>query len=330
MLLNLDDVKKITFGAETITEDEKGFNFFRMNEKELEVYQSGLYSRFPGYYKKSLAASGVRFDFHTDAKSISFKYLAEKTTGLTACFFDVYCNKELFASVGFNKEDELITGDFIVELPHGEKRITIYFPNTFAVSIKDIVLENAEFLKSVEFNGKMLVYGDSITQGFSSVNPSMSYANRLAFDLDCDYINKGVGGGIFQENLCDAATECDPEIITVAYGTNDWNATSKTRFETHCKSFISKMSGKFKSSKIFIITPLWRIDYKNEKEFGEFEEVEKYIKSICYLFENVYIIDGWNMLPHSESFFADRVLHPSDVGHIIMAKKIFECIKKEI
>lgn len=330
MMLNIDDLKKITFGVEKIIENEKGFSFFRMNEKELEVYQSGLYSRLPGYYKKSLATSGVRFDFYTDAECISFKFSAEKTTSLTECFFDVYCNKELFASVGFNKEDELITGDFIVELPHGEKRITIYFPNTFAVSIKDIVLKNAKLLKTLDFSRKMLVYGDSITQGFSSVNPSMSYANRLAFDLDCDYINKGVGGGIFQEDLCDAATECNPEIITVAYGTNDWNATPKTRFETHCKSLISKMRYKFKNSKIFIITPLWRKDYKNEKEFGEFEEVEKYIKSVAQLLEKVYIIDGWDMLPHSESFFADRILHPSDVGHIIMAKKIFECIKKEI
>ena len=129
MVLNIEDIKNITFGVEKIIENEKGFNFFRMNEKELNVYQTGLYSRLPGYYQKCLTASGVRFDFYTDAQEISFNYIAEKKTSLTPCFFDVYCNKELFASVGFNKEENLISGEFKVGLPNGEKRITVYFPN---------------------------------------------------------------------------------------------------------------------------------------------------------------------------------------------------------
>ncbi len=327
MLLNIEDIKKITFGAEKIFENEKGFAFFRMNEKEKEVYKTGLYLRLPGYYQKSLAASGVRFDFYTDAEEVSFEYTAEKTTSLTACFFDVYCNKELYTSVGFNKEDNIIIGEIKVELPQGEKRVTVYFPNTFEIFIKDMKLDNATILKPVSFKQKMLVYGDSITQGFSSVNPSMSYANRLAFDLDCDYINKGVGGGVFEERLVDASTVYEPDIITMAYGTNDWNATSKARFESNCEAFINGVSRKFKNSKIFVITPLWRLDYKNEKELGNFEDVATYIKSVAKKLDNVYVIDGWNILPHSESFFADRVLHPTDVGHLIMAKKIIENIK---
>ena len=330
MILNLNDIKKITFGAEKIVENEKGFAFFRMNEKEEEVYQTGLYTSLPGYYQKSLAASGVKFDFYTDAGFISFDYTAEKMTSLTACFFDVYCNKVLYASVGFDKEDNIIADKFNLELPQGEKRITVYFPNVFSVCIKNIKLENASVLKPVSFKQKMLVYGDSITQGFSSVNPSMSYANRLAFDLDCDCINKAVGGGIFEERLVDAATVYEPEIITVAYGTNDWNATSKTRFESNCEAFIKGISGKFKNSKIFIITPLWRLDYKDEKELGNFEDVSVYIKTVAKTLDNVYIIDAWNILPHSESFFADRMLHPSDVGHIIMAKKLVEIIKRKV
>lgn len=70
MLLSLNDIKKITFGVEKIVENEKGFAFFRMNEKEEEVYQTGLYSKLPEYYQKSLAASGVKLDFYTDAGHI--------------------------------------------------------------------------------------------------------------------------------------------------------------------------------------------------------------------------------------------------------------------
>ncbi len=330
MLLDIKDIKKITFGAERIIENENGFNFYRFNEKEQEVYQTDMYSRFPSYYQKTLATSGIRFDFHTDAEVISFDYEAKKVTSLTDCYFDLYCDKDLYASIGFNNEENSTTGELTVKLPYGTKRVTLYFPNSFSVSVKNIQLKNASIIKPASFNKKILVYGDSITQGFSAINPSMCYVSRLAFDLDFDYINKGVGGAVFEERLSDAATDSEPQIITIAYGTNDWNATSRIRFENNCESFIKNISNKFKNSKIFIITPLWRLDYEKEKEFGKFEEVGEYIKAITETLDNVSIIEGWNILTHSESFFSDRILHPSDVGHVIMSKRILEHIRKEI
>ena len=152
----------------------------------------------------------------------------------------------------------------------------------------------------------------------------------MASAFDADITNKSVGGGVFEKRLLDAAESEKYDFIVVALGTNDWNATSKERFQDNCQAFINGVHNKFNDSKILVITPLWRKDFQNEKPAGEFKSIGKFIKDVCSPLERTFVIDGWDLVPNSQTFMADLVLHPSDVGHIIMAERIVDYIKKNI
>lgn len=330
MVLDFESIQSIAFGAVDIVENEYGFYPRRMNDGEFNVYKSGLYTNLPGYYEKSLASSGIRFDFYTDADSISFDYLSEKKTSINYCYFDLYCDNYFYCTYGEIQDFEKATKSFFAKLPSGEKRVTLYFPYSFKITFKNLHLENASFIKPVQYKRKILAYGDSITQGFTTEHPSMCYINNIATALNADLINKSVGGGVFEKRLLEVADGENYDLVIIALGTNDWNATSKERFEDNCQAFIRGVHEKFKHSNILVITPLWRKDFENQKPAGEFKSIGEFIEKVCSPLDRLYVMDGWNLVPHSETFMADLVLHPSDIGHIIMAERIVKYINSNI
>lgn len=330
MILDFNAIKTITQGAVDIIAEEEGFYPVRMNDGEFNVYKSGLYTNLPGYYDRALASCGIKFDFYTNADAISFEYLSEKKTSITYCYFDLYCDNLFYSTYGGIQESETENKSFFAKLPKGEKRITLYFPYSFKIVFKNLNLEKANYIESAQYTRKVLAYGDSITQGFTTQHPSICYINSVVAELNANLINKSVGGGVFEKRLLDVANREECDLIVIALGTNDWNATSKERFEENCQDFINGVHSKFKDSKILVITPLWRKDFENEKPAGEFESIGKFIKNVCSPLDRVYVIDGWNLVPHSETFMADLVLHPSDIGHIIMAERIVKYINSNI
>ena len=81
----------------------------------------------------------------------------------------------------------------------------------------------------------MIMFGDSITHGYDALNPSFSYANRLADLLNADFVNKGIGGERFFPTLAQLKDDIEPDYITVAYGTNDWAHSPKEVFDKNSK-----------------------------------------------------------------------------------------------
>ena len=51
----------------------------------------------------------------------------------------------------------------------------------------------------------------------------------------------------------------------------------KETFKNNCREFYKNVSENYPNSKIFAITPIWRKDCCEEREFGEFKMVEETI-----------------------------------------------------
>lgn len=105
-----------------------------------------------------------------------------------------------------------------------------------------------------------------------------------------------------------------PDYITVAYGTNDWFCCSREGAIHHCTGFLKAVSENYPDSKIFVITPLWRKDHKEEKQFGSIEGMAESIRNITSKLQNVKVIEGFDPVPHNEEFFGALRLHPNDEG----------------
>ena len=175
----------------------------------------------------------------------------------------------------------------------------------------------------------MLMYGDSITQGYDASLTSRSYASRLTALLNADSINRGIGGERFFPALAELSENISPDIVTVAYGTNDWSKTESYEvFEQKCADFYGALSRLYPEAKIFAITPIWRKDGERITAVGTFDFVPKTIQRVTASLPNVTVLEGYGFVPHDPAFFYDLRLHPNDEGFAHYAENLYAQIKK--
>ena len=174
---------------------------------------------------------------------------------------------------------------------------------------------------------KYVAYGDSITQGYTSLSPSLTYVNLVGMELDADVYDLGIGGEFFQPMMMDEAYPVQADIVTVAYGTNDWKHCTKEEFDENCTSVLQKLTDFYPDKPIFVITPSWRSDYNVETPFGApATEIYAQILKNAEHFPNVTVIRGWDLIPHNTDFFGDNRLHPNNLGFDIYAANIYRKI----
>jgi lysophospholipase L1-like esterase len=175
----------------------------------------------------------------------------------------------------------------------------------------------------------MISFGDSITHGYDCSNPSFSYASRLADAFCAEAVNKGIGGEMFYPTLASLKDDLDPDIITVAYGTNDWSHSTKVAFDRDAKAFYEILSKNYPKAKIFAITPLWRHNMDStEKDVGPFSYVHDYLAKVTAELPNVTLINGLELVPHEWRCFPGDGLHPNDEGFRHYANNLYAAIKK--
>lgn len=310
MKLTLDTLQCISTGAVSVNQ-ENGWFCFRRFSQAPEIY-------FPDdtiNQAKATATASITLDFITDAQQLNFQYQAKRASSRNMFFFDLYVNGALVATHGRADAEEKTDGCFSYALPNGENRVTLYFPNLYNMMLKDISLADASVILPPDYTYTMICFGDSITQGYDAVHPSLTYANRLAFSLNARMINKGIGGDVFHPELIDDRN-LTPDIVTVAFGTNDWAHSEYDIFTQDAASFLQKIRKFYPQAQVFVITPIWRRDSDRITLCGKFEDIAAALKTICRSFYNVHVIDGLSLAAHVPELLVDHV-HPGDLGHVL-------------
>jgi len=327
LIMKLTDkqIKEITKGAYSIEQENGVLVFYRMPKEITAKYQSVRGEM----YIRTLASSGIRFDFLSDTKYLKIRYFLKKGSSQNKGAFDVWVNGRLYGSEG----EDIIDGDsreieFCFE--GGEKHITVYFPTLSQTFITSVELSDGATLTPFENKPLALFFGDSITQGYITELPSMNYVTRFSEMSGYDFYNYAVGGDIYNSIVTENVPDRKPEIIFVSYGTNDWsgNLTSGA-LKKNMRDFYSILYTKYPSSKIVAILPIWRdVQDRPTREIGEFENLHKLMRTILSEFPKVKIIDGLELVPHSPRLLADKYLHPKDTGFEFYANALFEKMSK--
>ena len=243
-------------------------------------------------------------------------------------YFDIYTDGAMIAHVGGENESK---GRVKVSLGKGEKKLEIYFPWSKRSSIKDFTLDDSAKIKPLKRRLKLLAYGDSITQGYIAEYPSLTYISRLASMLDADVLNKGIGGDCFSDRIISSPDDFKPDIITVAYGSNDWGMSDPQDAAKAVRRFLSRLRSAYPDAKIFVITPIWRADFEKQTQFSfGTDGMDGFIRENAKGIYDIIFINGWNMVPHLPEFFSDGFLHPNDLGHGIYAQNLYKEISKYI
>ena len=334
MKLSYEQIKYITCGADNVKFANGEYRFFRFNDKEIEFYRTSQ------FYTKAFATSDVEMNFETDAKAVYLKGIARVAVSYRTWYtLEVFSNGKRIGDIknfdgnitGQNLFDEFKLGELegAFELGEGNKTVRIVFPQFVDLALYEIELKDASFISSLKPKKKMFFYGDSITQGYDAQYPSNKYTALTARLLGVEGYNKAIGGEVFQPLLAAAKSDFEPDYISVAYGTNDCG-TDKDTFLKNSYKFYENLSKNYPNSKIFALSPIWRLDTEKECTVGSFFDIEPQIKKIAASLNNVTFISGFNFVPHDIKYFYDKHLHPSDEGFQLYAKNLAAAIKEHI
>jgi len=339
MKLAYEQIKEITQGAEDIKSTFDGIQFFRFTEKELQQRKES------GSFERSYSTAGVRLEFETDSRELYIKFAVKATMQRTYMAVDVLVNGQRIGSVRNSPEDELLGTFFAInpyewkdkvfegkfDLGEGTKKVSVYLPWNYVMYLQELSLDDTSFVKPYKRSKKMLVLGDSITHGFDAVCPSRSYASIMTAALDAEEYNKAIGGDKFTPAIADALEEREYDYVSIAYGTNDWCCCPVNIFIRHTKMFYEKLTEAYPDTRIFAITPIWRKNWEEDARLGKFFDVEKNIKELTKDYENVTVIEGFDLIPHEDKYFSDaEVLHPNDEGFKLYGENLALKIKEKL
>lgn len=334
MKLSFEQIKSISFGAYAITEKEDGIHYQRCTDKQIDAWGKlhvDLGER-AGY------SSGMVIDFHTSSKTL-------RIATANGTQFEYYINGVL-RSVTNMKELRLADKPFELSLcdslgdDFDECRVTVYFPRgNDPVAIKYVELDDGATVIPHKYDRKILFYGDSITQGCSSVAHSLCYTNMVANFFNAESHNLGVGGGRFDVSTVDDIGY-DPDVVLISFGTNDFtHHKTLDALKAKADEFMAAVKELHKDSAkhFFVISPIWRADLE---KWGANEEKARTLSKLsdaraaiieCAEKHGMIHINGLELVPPSTEYFRDEHLHPNDLGFCLYAqgviKKMNEYIK---
>ena len=209
-------------------------------------------------------------------------------------------------------------------LGDGTKTVRIVFPWSVSLGLQELSLEGGSLLAPVKKSKKLLIYGDSITQGACSLYPSQTYTALLAQWLNAEAASKAVGSEFYYPELAEIKQRVCPDYITVAYGINDWYHLSREEFADRCRRFWSAICRNYPAAKKFALTPIYYLADCGERPFGPLEDVAALIRKITAEFPNVTVIDCMDFVSRDTADFGDLYVHPNHIGF----QKYFKNLKQ--
>ena len=326
MTLEFDTIIHAIRGCAKILEKNGRLWLYRFTDAQSEAYRE--YST--DFYKKTKATAGVRLEVITNSEALTLKGEAVAASSRKFFAFDVYVNGSLVSHLLESDEDGSTPYTLTARLGKGDaKKVCIYFPWSAQANIASFELDEGASFEPYRRPYRMLCFGDSITHGYDALNPSFSYASRLADLLRADHINKGIGGEVFFPALAENRDLIEPDYITVAYGTNDWSHSPKEDFEKNSKLFYEALSRNYPNAKIFALAPVWRENYNTKlTPIGDFSNVAKNLSEIAASLPNVKLINCFDFIPHETQYYVSDVLHPNDAGFYHYAAEVYRAIKE--
>lgn len=291
----------------------------RFTQRQLEHFAGNEVFRL-----RSVCPAGVSFALTTDAEWLELDLKVDGTvrthlhamatvhdrwTSLAAC--DPLGELPRDVTLRFPLQPHLLGGSI-----GGPRKVEVFLPQYAWLTVTGARLSPGASVAPAEDepNLRLLCLGDSITQGADSRNPAGTYPVRLARLLNASLLNQGVGGHDFDPDSFDPKLPYEPDLITIAYGINDW-AKNKTTDEiaANAKELLKRVSTRYAGTPVLLITPIWRSSPGDVKAAGTVADVRAAIAGAAGGFAQVRVVDGLELVPPLEFLYADG-LHPTDEG----------------
>lgn len=197
---------------------------------------------------------------------------------------------------------------------------TLNFPLYNGVKSLQIGIEQGSILQAppaFSFNGKIVIYGTSITQGGCVTRPGMAYSNILSRKLDAQFINLGFSGNGKGEP---ALANLINQITDVSFIILDYEANAGKTIKNSLDPFIEILREKHPETPILIMSKIKYASYykgsPNNKLYYELRDFQQNLvdERVAAGDENIYFLDGSKVLGDDYYECAVDGVHPSDLG----------------
>lgn len=320
MKFSANSLKKLIKGA-CYFEEERGYlTAFRFSKKQLDMTKADGYNE--AWRNRVLFSGGIRLELKTNADNVYFCYKAyfgDCQVGGRSKSLDTWVNGVLYSVVDIDK----LSGSVSISLPAGEKFVQIYLPNYCRFSIKGFTVDGK--YKSVKDKGqRVLVIGDSITNGFGSLLSSGSYFNELQRMTGYNMLSQGIGGYRCEPGELDYVDGFMPDKIITFLGTNWYNCKEQYDYEKATVDYYKRLTELYQGKQIIAISPIWRNDGVDRERF---EWCRGIVKRECEKYESITFVDGYTLVPCVDACFCDKI-HPNEYGCLLLAQNLYKIIKK--
>lgn len=334
--LTYQQICNITQGAAYISEEDGCAVFHRFTKEQEELY----HRTNPSFYRKALAPAGVILQFRTDSCCVTLK--GKTSMASTRTYYSIDVLEDGVPAGHVDNFSQLILpedytkcacqlGDFskTIALKAGMKTVTICMPWSVQVMLKELSLSDGSTIVPDSPQKKVLAFGDSITQGYDALRPMNRYVFQLARSLNAAEYNKAIGGEVFFPALASTREDWTPDLILVAYGTNDWSKSGRNTFLENARMFLRTLRDQYAGAKLFVMQPIWRKDRDSQREYGTFDLMRQDLSQICSELD-LQTIDCYSFIPKDTSNFADLRLHPNDKGFESYGRQLITAVNSLI
>lgn len=333
MKLTYQQLCDITQGAAYVSEEDGCTAFHRFTKEQEELYRRTNQD----FYRKSLAPAGIILQFQTDSSCVTLKGKTLVASTRTYYSIDILADGipaghiDNFSQLTLPEDYTKYVfplGDFSKTFPlkAGMKTITICMPWSVQVMLEEISLSDGSAIIPDRPQKKLLLFGDSITQGYDALRPMNRYAFQLSRALNAAEYNKAIGAEVFFPALAHTREDWTPDLILVAYGTNDWSKLGRDMFQANARIFLRALRNQYVGAKLLVMQPIWRKDRDLQKEYGSFDLMRQDLAQICSDLD-LQTIDCYSFVPKEPSYFADLRLHPNDKGFASYSNQLIAAVK---
>lgn len=320
--LSLEEIKSVSVGAVRIKESDGVLHFYKCTAREVEAW----HRIEPILAERANATTGIRLDFHTNSREIKLSLSKGK--------FELYVNNLLRAQFKVGSEEYPEAEEISVSLtdplgePLDDARVTLYFPSHSHGYVNSVAIDEEAYVKPHTFDTKMLILGDSITQGFNSEYDSFSAAYQLSRAFNAESIIQGIGGATFRDECLDGVMT-DADIIVIGFGTNDYHVReSYADMERAAANYFDRITELYgKEKKIFVISPIWRGE--TDRPMGSFAKCRSIIAREAEKHGMIHV-DGLSLVPPIPSLFADGWLHPNALGFAFYGENLTRIVREHL
>lgn len=311
MRLSAKTLKRLYKGALSFKEEAGWLTAYRYTKAQLDYMADPEYDW--GWRMRAKFTGCCRIELKTDATKIAFNYKASHSHE-RANTIDLYVNGALTA---IYRIGENLKGRVEFSLPEGTKAVTIYMANESELQIKGFELNGT--YRAIKTRGKrLLIIGDSITQGAGPDFSSSAYADALQRKTGLDIVAQGIGGYRFEARDLMLTEGFEPDMVMVMLGTNYYEMACEENGYSYKRAtidFFNRLVQLYPSTPITVVTPFFRT---NADEWERFLWCIDTIKGACAEHKGIRVIDGFSIMPCVAESLSDGV-HPTAYASELIA-----------